>query len=137
MKRAVLWWIPAIAVATLALAEGTMRSRAPLAHPPCATELTMDVGGNGGLANVVLERVGDDAWVDVLIGGDIVSTTRVGAWRDGASLEAVDADGDGKMDLVRRYSDHGRPVADVWISDGQAFEQGWQGASEARCVAQR
>jgi hypothetical protein len=142
MKRNVLlWWIPAIAVALLALAEGGMHSHrrhASAATRPCATtELTMDVAGNGKKATVRMVRIDDDAWADVLIDGNLKSTTRVGTWRDDAALQAIDANGDGRADLVRRYEENGKHVAEVWLSDGTAFEQGWRGPSDAVCVASR
>jgi hypothetical protein len=142
MKRnVVLWWIPAIAIALLAVAEGAMRVHPRHAAPAkraCATkELTMDVAGNGHAATVRLVRIGDDAWADVVVNGDLQSTTRVGAWRDDAALEAIDVNGDGRADLVRRYSDAGKRVAEVWLSDGTAFEQGWRGPSESIRVAVR
>lgn len=143
MKRSsgVLWWIPAISIALLALAEGSMHKRAKraaVAKAPCAmSELTMDLAGNGKPVNVRLEKIDGDAWADVLVGGELKSTTRVGAWRDDASLEALDVDGDGRADLVRRFDDGGKRVAEVWLSDGNAFVEGWRGPSEAVCVAER
>jgi hypothetical protein len=140
MKRnVVLWWIPAIAIALLALAEGAVHTRPhQAARPLCATrELVMDVAGDGHAAKVQLTRVGDDAWADVLVDGNLQSTTRIGAWRDDSSLEAIDVNADGRADLVRRYDDNGKRVAEVWISDGTAFAPGWRGPSETVCIAQR
>jgi len=140
MKRNVLlWWIPAIAIALLALAEGATRVRpSHAATQPCATsELVMDVAGDGHAATVRLAHIGDDAWADVLVDGNLKSTTRVGTWRDEVALQAVDINGDGRADLVRRFQDGGKRVAEVWLSDGVAFEQGWRGPSEGVCVAAR
>jgi hypothetical protein len=141
MKRNVLiWWIPALLVAMLALAEGGMRSQRGhrATARPCATrELKMDIAGDGQAATVRIEHIDDDAWADVIVDGNLKSTTRVGAWHDDVSLEALDVNGDGRADLVRRYQENGTRVAEVWLSNGDAFDQGWSGPSEAVCVATR
>lgn len=141
MKRNVLvWWIPSVVVAMLALAEGAVRvhPRTAAAARPCVTnELAMDVAGDGRAATVRVVHVDDDAWANVLVDGNLVSSTRVGAWHDDVSLESLDVNGDGRADLVRRYQEGDKRVAEVWLSDGAAFEQGWRGPSEAICVATR
>jgi hypothetical protein len=81
----------------------------------------MDIAGTGYAARVRIARYGDDAWADVLAGGAITSTTRLGAWRDGATVEARDVDGDGRADLVRRLVEDGKRMTEIWLSDGRAF----------------
>jgi hypothetical protein len=97
----------------------------------------MDVAGTGAPATVRVTRVDGDAWADVYVDGNIRSTTRIGAWRDDATLEALDVNGDGRADLVRHYQVDGKPVAQVWLSNGSAFDEGWTGAAQVTCVAQR
>jgi hypothetical protein len=140
MKRSVLmWWIPAIVIAALALFEGILRVRPHHSALPTCTNsaLVMDLAGDGHPATVRIARYDDDAWADVIVDGNITSTTRIGAWRDDASVEALDVNGDGRVDLVRRFADNGKRVAEVWLSDGAAFEAGWRGPADAVCVAQR
>jgi hypothetical protein len=82
-------------------------------------------------------RVGDDAWADVWAGTTLRSSTRLGAWRDDAALEALDVNGDGKIDLVRSWGEGPEQQAQVWLSDGNAFDEGWSGVTGNTCVASR
>ncbi|MCU1281660.1 MAG: hypothetical protein JWM53_5206, partial [bacterium] len=92
--------------------------------------------GDGVAESVRLVRVGGDAWADVWTGTMLRSSTRVGAWRDDAALEALDVNGDGKVDVVRRWSEGPEQHAQVWLSDGNAFDAGWSGVTGNTCVAQ-
>jgi hypothetical protein len=60
----------------------------------------------------------------------------VGAWRDDAAIEALDVNGDGKIDIVRRWTEGSTQHAQVWLSDGRAFDEGWSGVTGSTCVAQ-
>ena len=143
--KTLLWWIPATVVAMVAIAEGGMhmgaaratRHGASASAAGCPTrQLSVDVDGDGTLASVRIVRVGDEAWADVWSGTQLVSSTRVGAWRDDAMLEALDVNGDGKIDVVRRWTEGPEQHAQVWLSDGRAFDQGWSGVTGNTCVAQ-
>ena len=131
--KALLWWIPATVVAMIAVAEGGMHMGAARAArqssssnvAACPTrQLAVDLDGDGKAETVRIVRVDGDAWVDVWSGAMMLSSTRVGAWRDDASLEALDVNGDGRIDVVRRWS------------DGRAFDAGWAGVTGSTCVAQ-
>jgi hypothetical protein len=139
-SKLLVWSIPAALVVLMALVEGGAQSRARAARrapASCAArELAMDVDGDGTAERVQLERVDDDAWADVWSGTSLRSSTRVGGWRDDATLEALDVNGDGKLDLVRRWHEGGEAHAQVWLSDGNAFDEGWSGVT-ASCIAQR
>lgn len=102
-----------------------------------ARELAADVDGDG--AAELVRRIHDDgrAWVDVWRWTgtrlDLVSSSALGAWRDDATELAMDVDGDGLTDLVRRYSEGGEAWAEVWRSDGSAFALASSGPME-RCA---
>ena len=81
-------------------------------------------------------RVGDEAWADVWAGAAMRSSTRLGAWHDDATLEALDVNGDGKIDVVRRWAEGPEQHAEVWLSDGLAFDVGWSGVIGETCLAQ-
>ena len=146
--KTLLWWIPATVVAMVAVAEGAMHMKgrasyqASVSAPATASagcgarELRADLDGDGVAETVRLTRVGDDAWADVWGDATLRSSTRVGAWRDDAALEALDVNGDGKIDLVRRWSERGEEHASVWLSDGSAYDEGWSGVTGRTCVAQ-
>jgi hypothetical protein len=146
--KTLLWWIPATVVAMVAVAEGGMhmgaaratRHAAPHAAAASAScrarQVTADLDGDGVMESVRLVRVGDDAWADVWTGTTLRSSTRVGAWRDDSALEALDVNGDGKVDVVRRWSEGLEQHAQVWLSDGNAFDAGWAGVTSNVCVAQ-
>jgi hypothetical protein len=148
-EKALLWWIPALVVAMIAVAEGGMhmgaaraarRHRAPeICAGGCATrQVAVDVDGDGMVEQVRMVRVGDDAWADVWSGEALLSSTRLGAWHDDAAIEALDANGDGRVDVVRRWSEGPEEHAQVWLSDGsRAFDEGWAGVTGATCVASR
>jgi hypothetical protein len=147
-EKALLLWIPALAVAMIALAEGGMHMaaaraarhhRAPEICAGGATrQVAVDVDGDGMVEQVRMVRVGDDAWADVWSGESLLSSTRLGAWHDDAAIEALDANGDGKIDVVRRWSEGPEEHAQVWLSDGsRAFDEGWSGVTGATCVASR
>ncbi|MCU1281536.1 MAG: hypothetical protein JWM53_5082 [bacterium] len=143
--KTLLWWIPATVVAMVAVAEGGMHmgaaraTRRASAHgaASCRTQrIAVDLDGDGAPETVRLVRVGDDAWADVWSGSTLRSSTRVGAWRDDAVLEALDVNSDGKIDVVRRWSEGPEQHAQVWLSDGNAFDPGWAGVTSNVCVAQ-
>lgn len=143
--KALLWWIPATVVAMIAVAEGGMhmgaaraaRQSSAGAAVVCPTrQLSVDLNGDGKVESVRIVRVNDDAWVDVWSGVTMVSSTRVGGWHDDAALEAVDVNGDGKIDVVRHWSEGPEQHAQVWLSDGRAFDEGWSGVTGNTCVAQ-
>jgi len=144
--KALLWWIPATVVAMVAVAEGGLQMGAARATrhartvevAACPTrQLEVDVDGDGKTEMVRMVRVGGDAWADVWSGTQMLSSTRVGAWREDAALEALDVNGDGKIDVVRRWAEGPAQHAQVWLSDGRAFDQGWAGVtSHHSCVAQ-
>jgi hypothetical protein len=146
--KTLLWWIPAIAVAMVAVAEGGMhRSAARAARHSRSAQasaagcrarvVAVDLDGDGTLESVRMVRVGDDAWADVWSGASLRSSTRLGAWRDEATLEALDVNGDGKIDLVRSWGEGPEQQAQVWLSDGNAFDEGWSGVTGNTCVASR
>lgn len=142
LTKTLLVWVPALLVATVAVVEGGMHTGAHAARKaPEASckgrELAVDLDGDGRIETVKLVRVGDEAWVDVWSGPSLRSSTRVGAWRDDAGIEALDVDGDGKIDLVRRWSDAGAERAQVWLSDGLAFQEGGSSVTRRACIAQR
>jgi hypothetical protein len=99
--------------------------------------MAADVDGDG--AAELVRRVHDDgrAWVDVWRWSgarlDLVSSSALGTWRDDATELAMDVDGDGLTDLVRRYAKDGAPWAEVWRSDGSAFTLASRGPLE-RCA---
>jgi hypothetical protein len=152
--RSLSWWFPVALVAGVSLVEGALhlgargaRSSAA-ARPPItckSAELSMDVDGDGRADRVRLEKVGDDAWANVYLrDGDgrwtLRSTTRVGEWSDDPPsdvLEAIDVNGDGRMDLVRRWKKHGVVWAQVFVSSGDAFDEGWHGPVGGVCLAMR
>ena len=102
-----------------------------------AQTLNVDLDGDGRAETVRLVRVGNDAWADVWSGRALRSSTRLGAWRDGAALEAFDLTGDGKTDVVRRWSEGPSEYAQVWLSDGTAFDEGPAGLTgSTTCVAE-
>jgi hypothetical protein len=141
--KSLMWWVAAAVVAVVALtASGVhMGARAAKKSPATAAcrarELAVDLDGDGRAETVRLVRVGDDAWADVWSGALMRSSTRVGAWREDAALEALDVNADGKVDLVRRWSEGHEEHAQVWLSDGRAFDEGWSGITGHTCVAQR
>jgi hypothetical protein len=144
--KTLLWWIPAAVVAMVAVAEGGMHvgatraarhGKAHVAAAACrARHVAADLDGDGTPEMVRMVRVGGDAWADVWSGTTLRSSTRIGAWRDDATLEALDVNGDGKVDVVRRWSEGPELHAQVWLSDGVAFDQGWSGVTGNTCVAQ-
>ena len=145
MRKSSLIWVPVALLAVSALVEGSMHAHAArqakqpiVAAAPCSTrQLEVDVAGDGRTEQVILTRIGDESWADVYFRGDLQSSTRVGKWHDDAAIEALDVNGDGRTDLVRRWTEGGQEHAQVWLSDGGAFEAGWTGLSNATCVAQR
>ena len=141
--KARLWWSPATVVAMIAVAEGGMHvgaaraARHAVAPAACPTrQLAVDLDGDGTPEAVRIVRVGDEAWADVWSGASLVSSTRVGAWREDAGIEALDVNGDGKIDVVRRWSEGPEQHAQVWLSDGRAFDAGWAGVTSNTCLAQ-
>jgi hypothetical protein len=142
--KTLLWWIPATIVAMVAVAEGGMHmgaaraTRRAATHDACRTQkLAVDLDGDGTPESVRIVRVGNDAWADVWAGTTLRSSTRIGDWRDDAAVEAIDVNGDGKIDLVRRWVDGPEQHAQVWLSDGSAFDEGWSGVTGNTCVASR
>lgn len=114
----------------------------PAPAPTCqASDVSMDVDGDGRSECVRLVRVAADAWVDVrTVDGGLRSSTRVGAWTTDSQIEAFNVDGDRRMDLVRRWTADGKHMAQAWISDGNAFDAGWIGEDPrvtGRTLAQR
>ncbi|HWE30059.1 MAG TPA: hypothetical protein VHB97_18745 [Polyangia bacterium] len=146
--KTLLWWISATVVAMVAVAEVGMhmgaaramrRNSAPAVAitDPCRTRrLDVDVDGDGTPESVRLVRVGDEAWADVWSGAAMRSSTRLGAWRDDAVIEALDVNGDGNVDIVRHWSEGLQAYAQVWLSDGNAFDEGWSGVTGDRCIAE-
>jgi len=142
--KTLLWWIPATIVAMVAVAEGGMHmgaaraTRRAATHDACrAQKLAVDLDGDGTPESVRIVRVGNDAWADVWAGTTLRSSTRIGGWREDAAVEALDVNGDGKIDLVRRWVDGPEQHAQVWLSDGSAFDEGWSGVTGNTCVASR
>jgi hypothetical protein len=139
--KSLLLWVPALLLAALAMVATGLRAGARAAreeHPVCRTRaLDVDLDGDGRAEHVNIVRVGNDAWADVWKDGALRSTTRVGAWRDDAELDAFDVNGDGRADLVRRWGEGARHIAQVWLSNGTAFDEGWTGETSNTCVAQR
>lgn len=144
MRDKAWMWI-SVGVLGLLLLDGSLHARsmrqqatrAVLAASCTGNQLDLDLDGDGSPEEVVVERVGGDAWATVYSDGDLRSTSRIGQWRDDAALEAIDANGDGRTDLVRRWSDGGKQVAQVWLSNGASFDAGWTGATALTCLAQR
>jgi hypothetical protein len=141
-KRTLLLWVPATLVAVMAVAEGAMHVRSRVtahdaATSACVRELKIDLDRDGRLETVRLVRVGADAWVDVWSGDQMRSTTKLGVWRDDASIAAFDFNGDGRLDLVSRWSEGLETHAGIWFNDGLAFEAGPSGPAENDCIAQR
>ena len=141
--KTLLWWIPATVVAMVAVAEGGMHMGATRATrhahngAACTSQkLIADLDGDGTPETVRVVRVGNDAWADVWASTMLRSSTRIGAWRNDAAVEAIDVNGDGKIDLVRRWSEGPEEHAQVWLSDGSAYDEGWSGVTGATCVAQ-
>jgi hypothetical protein len=143
--KTLLWSIPTIVVALVAVADAGMHmgasrhahATAPTPSASChARQVNADLDGDGTAETVHLVRVGDDAWADVWAGPLLRSSTRLGPWHDDAVLEALDVNGDGKIDVVRRWSEGPAKHAQVWISDGNAFDAGWAGVTGNACVAQ-
>lgn len=147
--KTLLWWIPATVVAMVAVAEGGMHMTAARATRDggaaaqhsgpanCrARQVVADLDGDGVPETVRLVRVGDDAWADVYTRTTLRSSTRVGAWRDDATIEALDVNGDGKPDLVRSWAEGPEEYAQVWLTNGTAFDDGWTGVTGRACVAQ-
>ena len=144
--KTLLWWIPATVVAMIAVAEGGMHMGAARAArhltthgaaAGCHTQrVAADLDGDGRPESMRLVRVGDQAWADVWSGAQLRSSTRLGAWRADAVLEALDVNGDGKVDVVRHWSEGPEQHAQVWLSDGVAFDEGWSGVTANTCVAQ-
>jgi hypothetical protein len=144
MRKSSLVWIPVALLALSAMVEGSMHARAAHKHKPLAAlancharPVDVDIAGDGRTEQVMLTRIGNDSWADVYLDGELRSSTRVGAWHNDAAVEAIDVNGDGKTDLVRRWTEGSEEHAQVWISDGGSFEEGWSGISNATCVAQR
>jgi hypothetical protein len=143
MSRALLWWMPATLIAGVALVQaaqhvytGHKAEAAPVANACASAEVLMDMDGDGRNELVRLVRIDGDAWADVYSAdGNLRSSTRVGRWREPPSISAVDANGDGRMDLVRRWSERDTPYAQVWLAVDGAFEEGWQGPVSRLCVA--
>jgi hypothetical protein len=127
MNRMLMWaGLGLVAMVWPLFANGTS---APKAAPGCAGgDIAADVNGDGHADCVRLTRVGQDAWVDVrTTDGQLRSTTRVGQWTADTELEAFNADGDARMDLVRRWQTNGTHWAQVWLSDGAAYQASWSG----------
>jgi hypothetical protein len=141
--RLLLLWVPAALLAMLVLvAVSGMRAAARAAREQRSTAcrvraIDADLDGDGRLEQVKIVRYDGDAWADVWQDGSLRSSTRLGEWRDDAELDAIDVNGDGRMDLVRRWSRGTQHLAQVWLSDGVAFDAGWTGVTSATCVAQR
>ena len=127
MNRTLIW----VGLGLLALGWPLFASgpAQPAAAPRCAAgDVTMDVNGDGHDDCVRLVRVGQDAWADVrTVDGQLRSSTRLGEWTADTELEAFNADGDQRMDLVRRWQSNGTHWAQVWLSDGAAFQASWRG----------
>jgi len=145
--KTLLLWIPAAVVAMVAVAEGGMhvgatravrhgKTHAAAAATCRARHVAADLDGDGTPETVRMVRVGNDAWADVWAGTTLRSSTRIGAWHDDAALEALDVNDDGKVDVVRRWSEGPELHAQVWLSDGAAFDEGWSGVTGNTCVAQ-
>ena len=144
-SKALLLWIPAVLVGTMAVVEARMSaSRAHVgrvheSQVAChARAISADVDGDGRPEQLRVVRANDDeTWVDVWHNGALRSSTRLGTWNRGAEIDPVDVNGDGRIDLVRRWHDASGDRTQVWLSDGSAFEDGGaQVAAETR-VAQR
>lgn len=143
MKTKMLSWsISSVLFAAFILAGGEVqlrRARASLLpKDPCPpARLALDVDGDGHDEEIRLVRVGDTAWADVWAHGQVRSTTRLGAWHDHERLAAVDANHDGKSDLLRRWNEGPSEHTELWLSDGVALTAGWSAVTGGRCVARR
>jgi hypothetical protein len=137
-------WVPVVLLGMVATVTAGVRVGAQhAAHKTHGTacklqSLEIDLDGDGRPEQVKIVRADGDAWADVWQNGALRSSTRVGAWRDDAELDAADVNADGRVDLVRRWSTGTQHVAQVWLSNGLAFESGGTtGVVSDTCVAQR
>jgi hypothetical protein len=141
-SKALLLWVPAVIVALMAVVEGQMHSSARAARnselAACkARSFEVDVDGDGRPEQLRLVQANGDTWIDVWHNGALRSSTRLGAWHDDAEIDTIDVNGDGRTDLVRRWNEGAEARAQVWLSDGVAFEDGGSGVTAPTCVAQR
>jgi hypothetical protein len=114
------------------------RAARALAPAACkARAFEVDVDGDGRPEQLKLVQANGDTWIDVWHNGALRSSTRLGAWRDDAEIDTVDVNGDGRTDLVRRWHEGKQARAQVWLSDGIAFEDGGSGVTSPTCIAQR
>jgi len=136
-------WVPVVLLGMLVTVAGGIKAGARAARDTRTTgckvlALDVDLDGDGRPEQVKIVRVDGDAWADVWQNGQMRSSTRVGAWHADAELDAADVNGDGRVDLVRRWSEGAQHVAQVWLSSGLAFEEGGtSGITSNTCVAQR
>ena len=136
-------WAPVVVLGVVATVAGGLHASARAAREVRATgckmqSIDVDLDGDGRPEQVKIVRADGDAWADVWQNGEMRSSTRIGAWHDDAELEAADVNGDGRNDLVRRWSQGSQQLAQVWLSNGLAFEAGaTTGYVSNRCVAQR
>jgi hypothetical protein len=141
--KSLVLWAPVALLVMTATVVGSVRAGARAARDSRTTTckvraLDVDLDGDGRPEQVKIVRVDGDAWADVWQNGQMRSSTRVGAWHEDAELDAADVNGDGRTDLVRRWTQGERHVAQVWLSSGLAFEEGGTtGIMSNSCVAQR
>jgi hypothetical protein len=143
MRYKLVLWVPVVLLAMLAMVVGGIKAGARAARDTRTTAcklraLDVDLDGDGRPEQVKIVRVDNDAWADVWQNGQMRSSTRVGPWREDAALDVADVNGDGRADLVRRWSQGTQHIAQVWLSTGLAFEEGGTtGVVSDTCVAQR